>query len=758
MHPSRTLTGTSRLSNLPRVWGASLTSRVAVKLPRVQRIRVAERTIAFALPFAVYLTLAVVLVLDRHLIVGDALSRVGSASYVLLSRDPHLGAIGFVWGPLPTLLVMPFVPLRAIWPPLVEDGFAASLVSAVAMAGAVRQLAMMLADWGVARGLRWALIAAFALHPLVLQYGANGDSEAIFLLLLMLTVRHLVAWLQTGRVSALTWVAVAVSLAYLTRYETIAAAVAIIGLVAAATYLRAPGERRARAVSAVADGLVVGLPFTLSFALWALASWIIVGNPFEQFASVYGTSAQLAAGAAGIPDSSSPLTITVGQILGLEPFVLVAIALAGIEVLRRRDVRVIAVVAVFGAVLTFAVVAWLTGRTGGWLRYTITTIPLTVLLFGAWLAPPLDEHERRGMFVVPAGAWLRSRLVLMRARVTSAMARLRLVGPELEAWRSRLERSIAAAGPQLARWLALAGRRLRPWIAPAGRRLATIRAQIPRPRLAAGSSERAQARLATIRTQIPRPRLAAGSSERAQARLATIASTAKHRMERLGAAAGLRVRSAVAVVASAGPPIRAFVARTVSATREIVVDWVLFARSVPALLVDGARAMSSRLDHHGPVAAVVVVAMLLTAVPSTLQTMVDPVVGREDHYWGFEQPRYVIARQVADYVDDLQLPDGAVLVDTFLGFPIVLDSARPRQFVITSDRDFKPVVTDPITFSVRYVLVPAGGGLGGLDAIERQWPSMYETGAGIGRLVREFGIEESAFRWRLYELGAGLPR
>jgi hypothetical protein len=146
--------------------------------------------------------------------------------------------------------------------------------------------------------------------------------------------------------------------------------------------------------------------------------------------------------------------------------------------------------------------------------------------------------------------------------------------------------------------------------------------------------------------------------------------------------------------------------------------------------------------------------LLVTAVPSTLQTMVDPVVGREDHYWGYEQPRYVIAREVAHYVDGLGLPDGTVLIDTFLGFPIVLDSAHPRQFVITSDRDFRPVVSDPITFSVRYVLVPVGGGLGGLDAIERQWPSMYDTGAGIGRLVREFGIQDSAFRWRLYQLGA----
>ncbi len=36
----------------------------------------------------------------------DALSRVANAFYVLYSRDPHLGAIGFIWNPLPSLMEM----------------------------------------------------------------------------------------------------------------------------------------------------------------------------------------------------------------------------------------------------------------------------------------------------------------------------------------------------------------------------------------------------------------------------------------------------------------------------------------------------------------------------------------------------------------------------------------------------------------------------------------------------------------------------
>lgn len=539
----------------------------------LSRLRASDLAVAFSLPLIIYLGTAIVLVLERHLIVGDALSRVGSATYMLFSRDPHLGAVGFVWGPLPTILLLPLVMFGGAWPSLTQDGFAASIISAIAMAGAVWQFAMILSDWRIGRILRWALIGTFALHPLIIQYGANGDSEALFLFLLMITVRQLLVWFRTEHVSALVWVGVALGLAYLTRYETIAAAGAVTGSIVVVTFLRGPGERRARALKALADGIVVAVPFTMAFVGWAMASWVIMGNPFEQFTSVYGTSAQLAAGAAGHTESSARLSISVGQVLGLEPFAWLAGTFGAIALVRRFDTRVLAIFAEFGSVLTFAVVAWLTDRTSGWLRYAIAVVPLTILLFAAWLSLETSKVGR-------------------------------------------------ATGASLS--------------APA----------VDRDAKPSGLAKRSA-------------RIAAG---------------------------------AIAVV------------------------------------------------------------LLMTAVPSTLRTMVDPIVGREDHYWGYEQPRYVIAGQVAHYVDALGLPDGSVLIDTFLGFPIVLDSARPRQFVITSDRDFQRVVADPVIFSVRYILVPEGGGLGGLDAIEHSWPSMYQDGSGIGHVVREFGIDGSGFRWRLIEV------
>ena len=46
----------------------------------------------------------------------DAMSRVANAFYVLYSQDPHLGAIGFVWTPLPSLVELLFLLSYPIYP------------------------------------------------------------------------------------------------------------------------------------------------------------------------------------------------------------------------------------------------------------------------------------------------------------------------------------------------------------------------------------------------------------------------------------------------------------------------------------------------------------------------------------------------------------------------------------------------------------------------------------------------------------------
>jgi hypothetical protein len=61
---------------------------------------------------------------------GDALSRVANAYYVLFSH-PHLGALGMVWNPLPSLLELPIVALHPWFPAVVTRGLAGSAITAV---------------------------------------------------------------------------------------------------------------------------------------------------------------------------------------------------------------------------------------------------------------------------------------------------------------------------------------------------------------------------------------------------------------------------------------------------------------------------------------------------------------------------------------------------------------------------------------------------------------------------------------------------
>ena len=113
--------------------------------------------------------------------------------------------------------------------------------------------------------------------------------------------------------------------------------------------------------------------------------------------------------------------------------------------------------------------------------------------------------------------------------------------------------------------------------------------------------------------------------------------------------------------------------------------------------------------------------------------------------------QYLAGRDVATYLDSLGLHDGQVLLDSSSGFPIILQSRDPRQFVITSDRDFQAAVQAPAAFGIRYLVVPDDVGYAKLDALNRAYPGLYETGAGIASLVRTFS--ENGAAWRIYDVG-----
>jgi len=534
-----------------------------------------------------YLVLGSYLSFVVHAYHGDAFSRVANAYYVLFSRDPHLGAIGFVWNPLPSIFELVLLPLKGVIPALSRLGFAANIMSATFMGLSVVVLNGLLAEAGVRRSIRVALVAAFALHPMILYYGAVGTSEAPMIFFSLLAARYLVRYVVSASTGSLVGVGIALAGAYLTRYEAAAGAVGAAALIAGVAFSRAYGGRKARLVAAGADVVVALVPFVVVFVAWALANWVIVGTPFSQFTSNYGNSAQMAvSGFTTALEINLPLGasvfLAVVRLAFLSLLVPVGAVLALWNLIRHRDARALAVGLVLGPMLLFDVAGYVFHVLAPWLRYFILEIPLGIVLIGLALAP-------------------------------------------------RVSRKASAPAP-----------------------------------VRTGA-------LATARQAVPR-------------------------LGRVAAAA-----IALALAFTSVPVAAAGMLSPLVAIEE--------AKDIGPILQEGAA--PDRPGHQ-------------------LRT-------------------YVGEQVVAQSIDAMNLPRGSVLVDVFLGFPIVLKSQRPDTFVITPDRDFERTLADPAIFGVQYLLVPPNEGPGALDAINVKYPSLPVRPA-FAVPVQVFEPIGTSLQWTLYKV------
>jgi hypothetical protein len=213
-------------------------------------------------------------------------------------------------------------------------------------------------------------------------------------LTLVATTRYLLRWLRQDDLRSLVYAAVALGIAYLDRNEAVGSAFLAGTLVFAVTFSRMTTVRRGRSMIALTDSAVFLLPVLTTFAGWAIASYVITGQPFAQFTSQYGTNAQLAA-------SGLHYTLTdrvlhdVSSIEYLVPLLPIVLLLALAVGLRRRDIRVLGPIAVIGGSLAIDVLGVITNSIEPFYRYFLTAIPLAVLLVGYTVAPvPESKTER----------------------------------------------------------------------------------------------------------------------------------------------------------------------------------------------------------------------------------------------------------------------------------------------------------------------------------------------------------------------------
>ncbi len=324
------------------------------------------------------------------------MARVANGSYVIFSRDPHLAAIGFVWNPLPSLATIPLLGLSQWWPDLKAQAFAGNIVSAAFMAGSVVVMRRIFDELDLARVMSWSLTALFALHPMILLYGANGDSEAPLLFFLALACLGLLRWIARRDLRSLMMIGLALGLGYLSRQEFLAAGGLTLVLILVMTYRSTTGDRVHRRWSAFLDATLAGLPLGFSIVCWAGAGLLIMGTATsylsvnaEQVTAAQGGIASVVGGYEAI----DRLGYNLGQLLLLEPFWSVIVLGAILVSARRRDARILAPVATFGAVVAAQVALFTNGSTFGWLRFAITVIPLTILSAAVLVAPRLGTTE-----------------------------------------------------------------------------------------------------------------------------------------------------------------------------------------------------------------------------------------------------------------------------------------------------------------------------------------------------------------------------
>jgi len=363
----------------------------------------AEKLAAFALVAIGYAAYGVQADLPWR-VSGDALSRVANAAMVTLGRHPHLGAIGLVWNPLPSLMELPLTLLRPLWPALVTRGEAGVLAGAFMAALGMVFLLDLLAFLGIGRGHRCVWAFLYALNPLIFIYGVNGMSDLMLMSALMGSLAGVVGYLRQGNLRLLASGGIWLALALGFRYEAVPLAMAL-------AFGMALGMRLAKEAWPKILGTTVILLTPIVFAgfVWILLNALIMKNPLYFLDSVYSNAAQLATGsyaaqtlAASFHHPLTALRNSFSFAVLFWPLIPAFGAALILGVLRRRDPLALTLVATLTAVPVLQAAMLDLGRTALWDRFFISNIPIGFALV-AYAATSLGRGSaRRQVFLAIA--------------------------------------------------------------------------------------------------------------------------------------------------------------------------------------------------------------------------------------------------------------------------------------------------------------------------------------------------------------------
>ncbi len=335
-------------------------------------------------------------------VVGDALSRVASAYYVLFSRDPHLGAIGLIWNPLPSLLELPLLLLKPVFPALATRALAGCLLTAIFGALGVRQLLGVLQGLGIDRRYRIMAAICYALNPLILLYSSNGMSDIILMTCYLGAIRGVLAYMDGRSLRPLMEAALWLVAAFGARYEAIPfTAVLVLGVVYAVSRTRSRREAEGAAI-------LLAAPVVYSASVWMYFNWLIMKNPLYFLVSPYGNISQVATGAYVTPALSWAYHSVLNTVLYTMHFSLlywpvwVGIAAAVYWTFKRqdKDLRGVVLLAALLGALSLEMAMTYHGSIASWDRFYMDYIVMGFVLVAFAAAKVLPSLKDRRALVL----------------------------------------------------------------------------------------------------------------------------------------------------------------------------------------------------------------------------------------------------------------------------------------------------------------------------------------------------------------------
>ncbi len=330
------------------------------------------------LVFALYFWIGWYLATELRSYNQDTLARTSQAFAVIRSADPHLGAIGFVWQPVLSMLQLPLVLIDG----LARDGLAGSVVSAIFGVVGLWGFWLLAGSAGVPQGWRAGATVLFGIQPLWVLYAATGMSETLFISLVLFQAWSLLEWFQTREYR---WIIVAGSLAgvgFLTRYEAIPITLAM------AIWITLVDSRNASRLQGSLLGFLA--PSVYAFVLWIWFNYAFTSDPLFFLRSDYSNAAlvaaERAAGNAVLRGPLDALRAVLLASLAMAPSLAVALPWAALTLWSRSNLPAILLAAVAGSVIAFQAYLELVGQSFGFFRFYMILLPFGPLLLAALVA------------------------------------------------------------------------------------------------------------------------------------------------------------------------------------------------------------------------------------------------------------------------------------------------------------------------------------------------------------------------------------